>query len=49
MTLCYILIYADEMERVNEVKRGYHDSDCDSAIGSSHMSTMKSEIPEVKY
>ena len=40
-------MHADKMEQWNEAKRGYHESDCDSAIGSSHLSAMKSEITEV--
>ena len=40
---------SDKMEQWNEAKRGYHDSDCDSAVGSRHLSAMKGEITEVVY
>ena len=37
------------MEQWREAKRKYQESDSDSAIGTSHMSTTYSDYSEVQY
>ena len=48
INILFILYCADKMEQWNEAKRKYQESDSDSGIGTSHMSTTKSDCTEVQ-
>ena len=48
--MVYVLLCSsDKMEEWNKAKRKYDESDCDSAVGSTIFSTVKSQFTEVNY